>query len=109
MIKKIINNEDAGLAMLEEVMQAVTIDSVIDMLFMPYNGFPTVSILIKDYQGNKVNYLMRATTGEEIFEVNQLLRSFDLGIMVEFKNFTQYDLFIDYCMNLIKANRKATA
>lgn len=109
MVKKIINNEDARIVMLDEVLKSVTVDSVIDMLFMSYDGFQTVSILVEDDQKNKVNYLMRVTTSEEIVEVNQLLRSFNLGITVEFINFAQYDLFIDYCMSLINEKRKAAA
>ncbi|EOR25317.1 hypothetical protein A500_10585 [Clostridium sartagoforme AAU1] len=109
MIRKFINNEDAGTVMLSEVMEAVTVDSVIDMLLMSDDGIPTVSILVEDDQENMVNYLMKVTTAEEIVAVNQVLRSFDLGITVEFVNFAQYDLFIDYCMHLIKTKRKATA
>ena len=45
MIKKIMNNEDAGTVMLSEVLEAVTVDSVMDMLLMADDGFPTVSIL----------------------------------------------------------------
>ena len=109
MIKKFVNNEDSGIVKLDEVLKNVKIENILDMLFMSDEGYQTISILIEDDQGNKVNYLMRATTAEEIVAINQVIRSFDLGITVEFVNFAQYDLFIDYCMNLIKAKREVTA
>ncbi len=108
MIKKIMNKEDAGSVMLHE-LEAIKVDSVIDMLFMSDDGYQTVSILVEDDQENKVNYLMRATKGYEIHTINQVLKSLNLGITVEFVNYDQYELMIDYCMSLIKAKRKATA
>ena len=80
-----------------------------DISLIPYEYDPYVSIFVKDEKGNRIDYLMRATTAEEIVAINQVIRSFDLGITVEFVNFAQYDLFIDYCMNLIKAKREVTA
>ena len=109
MIKKFVNNEYAGKVKLDEVLRNVKVENMLDMLFMSDEGYQTVSILIEDQQGNKVNYLMRATTAEEIVAINQVIRSFKLGITVEFVNYRQYDLFIDYCMNLIKAKREVTA
>ena len=109
MIKKFVNNEYAGKVKLDEVLRNVKVENMLDMLFMSDEGYQTVSILIEDQQGNKVNYLMRATTAEEIIAINQVIRSFKLGITVEFVNYRQYDLFIDYCMNLIKVKREVTA
>lgn len=109
MIKKIINNEDAGTVMLSEVLEAVTVGNVIDMLFMSDDGYQTVSILVEDDQENIVNYLMRATKGYEIYGINQVLNSLNLGITVGFINFNQYKLMIDNCMRFIERKRKATA
>lgn len=109
MIKKIINNEDAGTVMLSEVLEAVTVENIVDMLFMSDDGYQTVSILVEDDQENMVNYLMRATKGYEIHGTNQVLRSLNIGIIVEFINFNQYKLMINRCMGLIKRKRKATA
>lgn len=104
-----MNNEDAGTVMLSEVLEAVTVDSVIDMLFMSNDGYQTVSILIEDEQGNMVNYLMRATKGYEIHGINEVLNSLNLGIKVEFINYDVYELMIDNCMKMIEIKRKATA
>jgi hypothetical protein len=109
MIKKIMNNEDAGTVMLSEVLEAVTVDSVMDMLLMADDGFPTVSILVEDEEGNRVDYLMRATKGYEIHGINQVMNSLNLGITVEFINYDQYELMIDSCMKMIERKRKATA
>lgn len=109
MIKKIMNNEDAGTVMLSEVLEAVTVDSVIDMLLMSDDGYQTVSILVEDDQENMVNYLMRATKGYEIHGINQVLNSLNLGITVEFINYDVYELMIDSCMKMIERKRKATA
>lgn len=109
MIKKIVNNEDAGTVKIDEVLKMVNIENILDMLLMSDDGYQTVSVLIEDDKENKINYLMKVITAEEIVAVNKLLRSFDLGITIEFVNYAQYDLFIDYCMNLIKVKREVTA
>jgi hypothetical protein len=110
MIKKFINNEEVEKWTVSvKEMEGIKVENVLDMLLMSDDGVQAVSILVEDDQKNKVNYLMRATQGYEISNINQLIRSFDLGITVEFVDFIQYDLFIDYCMNLIRAKRKATA
>lgn len=109
MIKKIMNNEVVGSITLEEVLTNVKVENIIDMLLMPDEGIQTVSILIKDDQENKVNYLMQATKGFEIHGINTMLRSLNLGITIEYIDFNQYELMIDYCMNLIRTKKKAIA
>lgn len=109
MIKKLINNEDAGQVMLDEVLNMVKVDNIQDMLFISDDGIQTVSIMVEDAEGNRIDYLMRATKGYEIHGINELLRSFDLGITIEFVSFDQYEHLIDYCMNLIKTKREVTA
>lgn len=109
MIKKFVNSEDAGTAMFDEVLNVVKVDNIQNISLIPYEDDPYVSIYIEDEEGNRIDYLMRAIKAEEIVRINKLLTSFDLGITVEFINYNQYDLFIDYCMNLIKAKREVTA
>lgn len=109
MIKKIMNNEDAITVMMNEVLEAVTVDSVMDMLLMADDGFPTVSILVEDEEGNRIDYLMRATKGYEIYGINQVMNSLNLGMTVDFINYNQYGLMIDSCMKMIERKRKATA
>lgn len=104
-----MNNEDAITVMMNEVLEAVTVDSVMDMLLMADDGFPTVSILVEDEEGNRIDYLMRATKGYEIHGINQVMNSLNLGITVEFINYDQYELMIDSCMKMIERKRKATA
>lgn len=103
-----MNNEDARTVMLDEVLEAVTVDSVIDMLLMSDDGIPTVSILVEDDQENMVNYLMRATKGYEIHGINQVVNSLNLGITLEFINYDVYDVMIDSCMRMIEKKRKVT-
>lgn len=108
MINKMMNNTTEEV-MLQVALEEVKVDNIQDMVFTSFDGFQTVSILVEDQAGNRVDYLMRATKSFEIHGINQLLKSLDLGITIEFVTFAQYELMIDYCMHLVNAKRKATA
>lgn len=52
------------------------------------------------------DYLFPLTDGRELHMCNQMLRSLDLGIDVEFQTFMQYFLLIEQCNSLLHQRGK---
>lgn len=91
---------------LDEIIESINPLNIVGLDLVPdkKEGVPLL-IVTEEVEGELQFYRLPATKTDEIIAINTLLRSFDLGITIEFMNYRQYTSLLETVMHLLNINK----
>ncbi|WFD09963.1 hypothetical protein [Tepidibacter hydrothermalis] len=110
MIMKIDNGTMKELTAIEikEVFEAINSNNLLHLELVP-DGKGQPMVLVAFENNNEIQcYNFPATKGYEIHIINELLRSLDLDIKIEFQTYDQYSQLLNHCMDLVNTKKRVT-